>query len=310
MPLTQKQEADLRAAVERGARPNRQATGRTTLPLGGNRYAVLANARGESEHGAFYKTLAGENQGRHGLGADPIVRLGNGNREFLQIRGKTRQLLRTLLNDGTWSYTRAGKAYFSQHEFAEYIVHVPVRIETFDGPTGSNGRQRGRVREDYLPWSKFGNNILQSQLGTEAERRAQVVERVKHELDAHQSGDEIMQISGEIYTLDESRHWSLTEMKTRPGEGGAAPVTTVDETRLAEPRASVRQADRRLGHRRGQASHLFAPEDVLVEAFEDHEDRLCVPRQLCKLLGCSFEHMCTDFDVFLEDPSWRSEGVS
>ena len=132
--------------MERGARHNRQASGRITLPLGvDRRYAVLANARGESELGAYYKTMAGAAGGQRQLGADNIARLGGGNREFLQVASGRRRLLRTLENDGAWSYTAAGKHYFATHEYAEYVVHVPVRIETHTGPRG------GRVRHDLLP---------------------------------------------------------------------------------------------------------------------------------------------------------------
>ena len=80
---------------------------------------VLAHAtKGQTEAGAYYKTLVGENVGPHGLGADQITRPNAGNREYLTgPRGK-KTLLRSLNEaDGQWVYTAAGRRYFGAHEF-------------------------------------------------------------------------------------------------------------------------------------------------------------------------------------------------
>ena len=65
-------------------------------------------------------------------------------------------------------------------------MHIPVQILTLDG------RQKGRERHDWLPWSKFGQNILTSQLGTEAERKADLVRKVKQELGVERQGDIVL----------------------------------------------------------------------------------------------------------------------
>ena len=307
MPLTEKQQADIRAAHARGARPNHQASGRVTLPLGKNTYAVLANRKGVSEAGQFYKTHAGASAGTHGLGADSIQRLNNGNNEYLMLRGGKKTLLRSLAPTGAWKYTAAGQRYFTTHELEEYVLHIPVKIETYDG------RQRGREREDMLPFSRVGHSVLVSQIGTEAQRRQRAIDEAKATLDVQRSGDTIFDISGERYLLDDStRAWDITTMATRRDPGAApgargTPVTTVTNGRVQDAQQPGQLAQR-LGHR-GQASQVPFPDDVLPEAWEEHGDRLCVPRQLARLLGYTFEDLCLDLDTFL-DPSWRDEGVS
>ena len=77
--------------TNQGSRRERQAG----EPAGGKRYAILANgSSGLTPAGKLYKELVGSNSGAHGLAADNVVRLRNGSREFLQIRGQKRKLLR------------------------------------------------------------------------------------------------------------------------------------------------------------------------------------------------------------------------
>ena len=195
MSLTEERRAQIDAAVSKGTQPNRQWTGRVSLPLGGNRYAILANGKGPTPAGVYYKERVGEGDGKHGLGGDRIIRQNAGGREFLQNRGDKKRLLRSIVN-GEWQYTRLGTTYFQEHAFKEYVVSVPVLVTTYDG------RQQGRTRVEYLPWSKFGANVLQSQLGSEQERRDRVIAEVKRQLGVQRGGNIIMEISGETYTFD------------------------------------------------------------------------------------------------------------
>ena len=50
-------------------------------------------------------------------------------------------------------------------------------------------------------------------------------------------------------------------------------------------------------------------DEILEEAWEEHDDRLCVPRQLAALLNYRVEHLCADFDVAL-GTAWRGVGVT
>ena len=134
MPLEESKQEQIRQAIAAGKTPNRQASGRVTLPLTGKRYAVLLGAGGrETAQGAFYKTLAGEGEGLGGLGGDRVVRPDNRNREFLQTRGGKKTLLRTLAPTGNWVYTKAGLKHFRTNSLTEVVVYIPVEIESVDG---------------------------------------------------------------------------------------------------------------------------------------------------------------------------------
>ena len=160
MPLDESKREEIRQAVAAGKTPNRQASGRVTLPLTGKRYAVLSTGGKETAQGAFYKTLVGEGQGLGGLGEDRVVRPNSGNREFLQTRGK-KTLLRSIdPANGQWVYTRAGQKYCSAHEFHEYVVYIPVEIESWtaasraaNGQTGCHGASSARTscRASWAP---------------------------------------------------------------------------------------------------------------------------------------------------------------
>ena len=109
MSLSEDQSKLIREAIEAGKRANQQALGRVTLPLRGKRYVVLANRDGPTAAGKLYKQILGDASGTQGFAADPIVRLNGGNREFLQIRGQKRKLLRYVDGSGEdWKYTREG----------------------------------------------------------------------------------------------------------------------------------------------------------------------------------------------------------
>jgi hypothetical protein len=115
--MNESKQEEIRQAVAAGKTPNRQASGRVTLPLTGKRYAVLSSGGKETPLGAFYKTLAGEGQGLGGLGGDRVVRPNNGDREYQQTRSK-KTLLRSIdPATGQWTYSAAGRKYFSKHEF-------------------------------------------------------------------------------------------------------------------------------------------------------------------------------------------------
>ena len=185
MALTAEQRRVIREAHEGGNRPNRQANGRYTLPLGGPRYAVLTRGKQRTPEGDYYRRIAKTQGGSHGLDADQIVRLNNGNREFLMhAGGKT--LLRTFVPDnsgGQWKYTKRGLSYFQAHELVEYVVHIPVEILT------TEGRQTGRKRLEMLPYDGLGPMATLSQVVPLAERNARIIQLVKAHLRIKQDPD-------------------------------------------------------------------------------------------------------------------------
>ncbi len=74
----------------------------------------------------------------------------------------------------------------------------------------------------------------------------------------------------------------------------------VTETRMRRPL---------LGVLRNACAQLPFHEQILDEAFVDHADKLCVPRQLAVLLKMSLDDVCNAFDTMCAD-GWRLRGVS
>ena len=66
---------------------------------------------------------------------------------------------------------------------------------------------------------------------------------------------------------------------------------------------------RPLGVLRGACSQLPFHEQILDEAFEEHDDKLCVPRQLAVLLKMSLQDTCAAFDNICTD-GWRLRRVT
>lgn len=56
--------------------------------------------------------------------------------------------------------------------------------------------------------------------------------------------------------------------------------------------------------------HICHSMNIIPEAFEIHDDRLCVPRQLAILLKKSLQELMDSFDELLGQTEWRSEGIS
>ena len=61
---------------------------------------------------------------------------------------------------------------------------------------------------------------------------------------------------------------------------------------------------------RRAAAHLPHPELICESAFEECDDKKCVPRQLAELLNRSFHDVCDSFDAALDGPDWRATGVT
>ena len=66
---------------------------------------------------------------------------------------------------------------------------------------------------------------------------------------------------------------------------------------------------RPLGVLRNACAQLPFHEQILDEAFEEHDDKLCLPRQLAVLLKMSLDDTCAAFDNMCEE-GWRLRGVT
>ena len=300
----------INTAVAAGAQP-RQRGRQIILPSGQRRdalgqqvlvgdvnkrnssYVVLANNLGivtaAGEH--YYETSGQSRPDATGLDRTQALIHHTGSDYIRAPNGKQR-LLRTLRPNGT---TALGKTFFKS-KYSEYVVHIPVIING----TRSNGNNYSRV--STLPVDQLGlGRIMSSQGLSPAER----VQEVKKKVLASLLGaggvvgacgrQTLMEVSGEAFQLQRDGQWLISELTTSVNEEGAA--TT--EARIME----------RLGGLRNAAALLPYSDQVLEEAFEEHGDFLCVPRQLGILLGRSLTEMCGSFDDLLGSKLWREDGI-
>ena len=91
----------------------------------------------------------------------------------------------------------------------------------------------------------------------------------------------IYEVSGERYEVDAHAAWLLAEETVRVVDGkGEADVVM----------------DCRVGARPSCSQFLF-PDGICKEAFEEHEDNCCVPRQIAAVLKIECADVCRDMDA-------------
>jgi hypothetical protein len=105
-----------------------------------------------------------------------------------------------------------------------------------------------------------------------------------------------MEVSGERYLYDREGEWLVSSMSTVTDGAGNDDT----EVLLRQPMAALRSI----------AAHLPHPELILDSAFEEHADKLCVPRQLSELLRRPLREVCDSFDAALDGATWRDVGIA
>ncbi len=300
-------------ALAAGAEP-RQRGKQTILPTGQRRdtldvrpvlvseatkrnssYIVLANNLGiVTPSGEFYYEQSGQKRpDESGLSSQALIHKGGS--DFIQAPNGKQRLIRTLQPNGRTVLTALGKTYFKD-KVSEYVVHIPVII------SGTRANGNSYTRTSSIPVDQLGlGQIMSSQGLSPAERVAEVKKKVLAGIlgaggvVGANGRQTLMEISGEAFQLQRDGQWLISELSTSVGTGGG--VTT--EARIME----------RLGGLRNAAVHLPYPDHILEEAFVEHGDRLCIPRQLGILLNRSLDEMCESFDDLLGGPAWREEGL-
>ena len=222
-----------------------------------------------------------------------LIHRGTG--DYIRTR-RGEQLVRRLMPDGTMRLTALGRTFF-RHRHTEYVVHMPVIIR------GTRANGRAYERRDYLPVESLGlGQILESQGLTHERAAARVRSKVLRQLDGPTRGGMtvVQEISGEVFYADRDGEWLISAMGTTVNEQGHATTRT-------ELRQPLSEGDPLRGLR-AAASFLPHSDQIMDEAFEDHDDNLCVPRQLAILLGWTLQRACDSFDDLL-GPEWRNVGV-
>ena len=169
--------------------------------------------------------------------------------------------------------------------------------------TDSKGRQRVRTGE-HLPVDEMGiGRILISQGLTDEQKASKIKNDVlRHIGGPTRAGRTVLQeISGQVFYYDRDGTWLISAMGTTLNEHGHPQTEAVMHQDLS-------QGDPLKAY--GGAAFLpHDPDCYLEEAFEQHDDALCVPRQLAVLTRKPMGEVCASFDGLLEQ-GWREIGGS
>ncbi len=213
-----------------------------------------------------------------------------GNVESIRLRDGSRGITRRYVEGtGEYKFTPLGNSYYRTVR-RNYVVTVPVII---------NGKRKDGSTyqiKSTMPVSKLGlkPTTLPSNM-TSPQRRAKVRRIVEAEL-----SDVLYEMSDETWTLDGSGSWRIHEevVATDPDTGTAEAYTFLD---------------RPTGTRPVLANFLF-PDALCEEAFEEHDDMLCCPRQMAAVLKLDIGNVCSDLSVIerilYQTDSWQEKGAT
>ena len=299
MSLRNKQKNDIDTAIVSGRVPNRTRGNRTVLGLSRvgdpGRYIVLSTTSGLTPAGEYYYQKTGQQPPT--LQFDPNQtpsqdRRGN---TYIQGRDNRRLLVRRLNPDGTHRLTGLGKKFYAQ-EKDEYIVHVPVLIRG----RHKNGRTYERV--DHIPTDVLntGKIMMSNLYATEEEKISKIKSNVLTQLQENTEDGKmiLMQISGETYYYDRNGDWQISQMSTRTRPDGSADTQVL----LRQPLGGLNLVS--------CMAHLPFTEDAyLPEAFEEHDDKLCVCRQIAVLMRTSLETVVEKFNDIIGNSDWQQHGL-
>jgi len=297
MSLNSERKKAIRTAIAAGSVPNRGRSNQTTLRLnqnpGRSSYTVLARADGSlTQSGEFFYGEADSSQPRPTSQFDyntPLLKRGPND----YIRTKNGEaLVRSLKADGSVTLTRLGRQYFRRRS-TEYVVSVPVIV------TGTNRRGQTVNRTTSLPTDVLGvGQILASDMLTETQKISKVKSFVLKSLGLQtQNGRTVLQeISDETFSYDREAEWQISSLTTNVAEDGTAST----EAAMRQPLA---------GKPLACAAMLPYPDQIIDCAWEDHNDCLCVPRQLAYLLNEPFEDILEYFNQFYDGITWQQVGV-
>ena len=287
-------------AITAGRLPRHTAAGRTVLATGQGegrkRYLVLANGAKLTPVGRYWYEQTGQDPPiAHYNRNQETVRKGDG--DYIKTRSGL-QRVRQIEPNGSMKLTALGRKFYKD-KHTEYIVEVPVIITVAD----AKGRDRVRTGE-HLPVNEMGlGAILVSQALTDEQKLARIKSQVLRHLGGPtRAGRTVLaDISGQTFSYDRDGQWLISAMGTTVDQHGRGRTEAVLHQDLG-------QGDPLQGYSGAAAFLPHPPECYLDEAFEQHEDCLCVPRQLAVLLHKPMEDICSAFDGLLEE-DWRSQGV-
>jgi hypothetical protein len=258
-------------------------------------YIIIADQLGTlTESGKYYYERSGQPKpDRNRFDRNQPLIHKNGS-DYVITNNKQR-LVRSLKPDGSTQLTALGRKYFLK-KTTEYIVSVPTLI------SGTRANGNPYTRTSTIPVDQLGIGLIMIDSGlSEVERVREVKKRVLSSILGKSFVDSgglqtIYEVSGETFKLDRDGDWLISSLSTVVD--GQGQITT--EAKMRQPLGSLRNC----------ASFLPFPDQVLPVAFENHNDRLCIPRQLAELLGQTIERICETFDDLIGNDEWRCVGIT
>ena len=295
MSLSIERRGHIDTAIAAGRSPVLARSGQTNLSLkqnpGRSSYALLARADGSLTPAGshFYAVTNTPKPSRQFDRAQPLIKKSSA--DYVRTRSGQLALVRVLRADGTTHVTRLGKQYFRGGK-TEYVVSIPAIV------SGSNARGRIQNRQTMVPVDMLNiGRIMQDSSLPAADRISRVKSYVLQQLSLRTSGGMtiLAEVSGETFSYDRTRPWLISEMTTTIQDGEAVTSAVMRQPLGAGPLSC--------------AAFLPFPEEIVDAAWETHDDRLCVPRQLAAVLGVSLDEAMSYFDEFLK-PGWQEWGVA
>ena len=243
------------AFVAAGLQPHTTSTG-AVIARRGTRFQTLVDSVGQrTQAGIYYEQASSSNLPAGGFDYSQAPTR-SGDTEYIRMRsGEQRSTRRWDPASQDYRFTDIGRSYYARLK-RDYVVQVPVRI-TGERRDGSQYHIRST-----LPVARLGIDRVELPLNlTAAQRTAKIKQIVSNQLDLSRP---LLEVSAEFWTFDASDGaWIIHE-----------------ETVIRDPTSGemVVALDRRVGTAPLSASELPFAEHLCAEAFESHDDHLCVPR--------------------------------
>ena len=222
-----------------------------------------------TKQGRYWEQRTGEQLPAGGFMQQAAVR--EGNVEFIRLRDGSKGVTRKWDEaTGQYSYTRLGNRYYTQLR-RNYVVSVPVVVK------GTRADKSTYEYRAHILVEKSGLRAKELPLRLRSpERYERVKQMVREEIP---DDGVIYEVSEERWVLDRRGGWKVSEET----------VGTDPDTGEAEAHVVL---DRRVGALPLPPPTLLFPEAVCPEAFEQHADNLCAPRQIAALLKRDFDEIC------------------
>ena len=201
-----------------------------------------------------------------------------GNTETIKLRNGERAITRRYdKNKQEWKFTKTGKEFYKTLT-RHYVVSIPVKLKG-QRKDGTNYTQEGM----HIPITKLGVNEPSIALDESTpRRRAKIKQMVLDSLPPARGGSLIvMEHSEQSWEYDDEGEWLISE-ETVGTVGNDAEVSVV--------------VNRPLGTSPIHTDTFLLSKHILPLAYENHNDKLCVPRQLAYILSKSINEIINDLN--------------